>query len=80
MPVKPAFAAEMVTPLMICCPAHAEGNFFSLRGSNTALNFRSARENFIKNSSDFTPVWRRFPDFCGFWRQDRLELTTGTGD
>src|SRR4051812_25714150 len=26
------------------------------------------------------PVWRRFPDFCGFWRQDRLELTTGTGD
>src|SRR3954469_19150195 len=64
----------------MCCPARAEGNFFSLRGPNTALNFRGARENFIKNSSDFTLVWRRFPLFCGFWRQARLEVTAASGD
>jgi hypothetical protein len=48
-----------------------EGNFFSLRGSIAALNFRRARENFIKNSSDFHPCLAPFPAFL------RL-LATGT--
>jgi hypothetical protein len=40
-----------------------EGNFFSLSGSIAALNFRLARENFIKNSSGFHPGLVPFPAF-----------------
>lgn len=39
------------------------GNFFSLRGAMAALNFRRARENFIKNSSDFHPGLAPIPAF-----------------
>jgi hypothetical protein len=37
----------------ICRMGQVQGNFFSLWGVIAALNFRLARENFIKNSSEF---------------------------
>ena len=73
MPVKPAFAAEMVTSLMNLLPGMGRAISFPFRGSNAALNFRRARENFIKNSSDFHSGLAPFPHFCGFWRQERTE-------